>query len=150
MVLGLQSYADTLPGKVILEANISFGTSTMSIVTDNTWQTFDATPYYNPKGNTGGAYQCPQEHIVASLFPGEWTLAGYNAAAWVPATESAPFGFELTPKVSISHPLQCLFCHHTLLQRFAPGNTAIEHHDRRGSSCDSARIQFDVLFRLQN
>lgn len=30
--------------------------------------------YYNPTGNTGGAYKAPQENIVAKNYPGPWMV----------------------------------------------------------------------------
>jgi len=106
VVLGLQSFA-LQDGKVILEGNFSTAstdtsdTSSVSVATDKTWKALDATSYYNPSGNTGGAYVCPQENIVAAKFPGAWTTPGFDTSNWEAATETESFGFEILPKVTL-------------------------------------------------
>lgn len=91
---------------MILQANFTAtsvvdttATTSVAVVTDTSWRAFDATPYYNPSGNTGGAYQAPQENIDAALFPGDWTMPNFDSSKWDAAVVVASFGFEILPKV---------------------------------------------------
>ena len=70
IVFGLQSYSSA--GAVVMEAHLD----SVVVGTDTTWQTHDATAYFNPGPKYTGGYAAPQENQNATAYPGKWQGAG--------------------------------------------------------------------------
>lgn len=77
--------------KFLLQLKISYTDgSTETIITDNTWKSFNAQTVYNPHGTRSGQtyYYDPYEDIDARNIPFGWIGVTFDDASWAAATES--------------------------------------------------------------
>jgi hypothetical protein len=47
--------------------------ATLKVVSDGSWEAYDATAFFNPTATSGGAYTAPRENMIGSLWPGDWS-----------------------------------------------------------------------------